>query len=105
MNDALVRPGFGIGLALNDKDVATDQVIGLFQNRFGPATLDAELRAIGDQASLQACGQGVLFVGADLLMLYVDQLFSAIEFEEDRISRFLERSSVVKRPRPLSSRA
>ena len=60
----MIRPGFGIGLALNDKGVSADQVACLFQNRFLPATLDAELRAIGDQARLQACRKGVIFVGS-----------------------------------------
>ena len=69
MDDALVRPGFGIGLALNDKDVPADQIACLFQNRFCPATLDAELSAIDDQTRLQACRQSVLFVGTDLVVL------------------------------------
>ena len=53
MNDSLVGPGFGIGLALNNKHVPTDQITGLVQNRLSLALLDAELRAIGGQSRLQ----------------------------------------------------
>ena len=67
MDNALVCPGFGIGLALNYKDVAADQIVGLFENCFCSATLDAKLRAIGDQSRLQVYGQGVFVVGPDHL--------------------------------------
>ena len=53
MDNAFVRPRFGIGLALNDKDVSAGQIAGLVQNRFGITALDPKLRAVSDEAGLQ----------------------------------------------------
>ncbi len=96
MDNAFVRPRFGIGLALNDKDVSAGQIAGLVQNRFGITALDPKLRAVSDEAGLQFCRQGVFFVRADRLLLCVEQLVSGIEFQEYGISRFVEGASVVK---------
>ena len=101
MDNSIVCPGFSIGLALDDKDVAADQISCFFQNCFRAVTLDAELRAIGDQARLQACGQIIFVGGPDFLPLRVDQLVAVIESQEYRISRFLERASIVKYALPI----
>ena len=72
MDNSIVCPGFSIGLALDDKNFASDQIGFFFQNCFRAVTLDAELGAIGDQARLQACGQGISVGGPDFLPLRID---------------------------------
>ena len=82
MDNSFVCPSFGIGLALNDKDITADKVASSFQNFFCPAPPDAKLRAIGDQTRLQVCRQGVFVVGADLLLLGIEQFVVGIESQE-----------------------
>jgi len=55
MDYSFVCPGFGIGLALNDKDIAANQVFGLVQNSLAVATLDSKLGAIRDGSRFQFC--------------------------------------------------